>query len=70
MLSGSFDETAATFLDDGMASEAALKSEIALRSAIVGVPPGEVPSADKVFDYSLVRQAAQRLRADRWQPAE
>lgn len=70
VLRGSLDETAATFLDDGMASAAALTSEIAVRGSIIGLASGAVPTADKVFDYSLVRAAAQRLQADHWQPAE
>lgn len=70
VLHGSLDETAATYLDDGRAAKPALDSEIAVRSSIVDVKPDAVPSADQVYDYSLVRQAEARLRADRWQPAE
>jgi len=70
VLRGSLDETAATYLDDGQADKTALDSEISVRGSIVGLKAGAVPSSGKVFDYLLVRQAAARLRADRWQPAD
>jgi NitT/TauT family transport system substrate-binding protein len=70
VLRGSLDETAGTFLDDGMASLAARQSEIAVRSSIVDLPAARRPSPDKIFDYALVRQAARALQADHWTPAE
>jgi NitT/TauT family transport system substrate-binding protein len=70
ILRGALEESAATYLTDGMATAGALKSEIAVRSVIVGLPPDKVPSPDKVFDYALVRQAVQRLSASNWVPAE
>lgn len=70
VLRGSLDETASTFLDDGMASLAARKSEIAVRGSIVDLPVAQQPSPDKIFDYTLVKKAAQKLQADHWTPAE
>ncbi len=70
VLRGSLDETAATYLEAGEAAKPVLDTDIAVRSSIVDVKPGAVPSSEQVYDYALVRQAAARLRADRWQPAE
>ncbi len=69
VLGGALDETAANYLGNGMASEAAWKSEIGIRAAIVGLAPDKVPPVDKVVDYALVRQASRRLEADGWQPS-
>jgi ABC-type nitrate/sulfonate/bicarbonate transport system substrate-binding protein len=69
VLRESIDETAAVVLENGTASLSTQKAEIALRSSMMGqsqqvLPPG------KVFDYSVVVQAAEHLRATKWVPTE
>jgi ABC-type nitrate/sulfonate/bicarbonate transport system substrate-binding protein len=68
VLGGALDETAAGYLRNGMASESAWESELAIRGSIVGMAPDKVPPVIAVVDYSLVKQASQRLTADGWQP--
>ena len=69
VLRGSLDETAATYLADGIASLAARKSEIAVRSSILGLTAEQQMGPDKVFDYTLVRQAEKHLQASHWSPS-
>lgn len=69
VLRAAMNETATTYLNDGTASPAALKSAITVRGSIIGLPPDQVPPPSKVFDYSLVRRVAQRLAASKWVPA-
>jgi ABC-type nitrate/sulfonate/bicarbonate transport system substrate-binding protein len=61
-------EFAATILDNGMASPVAEASEIAVREAMIGRSASEAPSPGAVVDYSLVKEAAERLRASKWTP--
>ncbi len=68
VLSGALDETAATYLDDGMASVAARQRQLAVRGEILEMPKDKVPAVGAAFDYSLVKQAWQRLRDDHWRP--
>lgn len=70
VLRDSLDETAATFLQDGVASPEARQSEIAIRASILGLAPGQQPAPDTVFDYALARHAAKKLSADRWSADE
>ncbi|MCF8477362.1 MAG: ABC transporter substrate-binding protein [Pseudolabrys sp.] len=68
VLSGALDETAATYLEDGMVSEAARKRQLAVRGEILEMPKDKIPAIDAVFDYSLVKQASERLQAAHWRP--
>jgi NitT/TauT family transport system substrate-binding protein len=68
ILRKSIEETSAGLLDGGMTPLATQKSEIALRSSMMGVKPADAPSPEKVFDYKFVKAAAEKLRADKWTP--
>jgi hypothetical protein len=70
VLRASIDETAAVLLDDGMTSRAIQQAELALRSAMLGQSPQRAPSPEQVFDYAMVRRAAETLKASNWTPAE
>jgi ABC-type nitrate/sulfonate/bicarbonate transport system substrate-binding protein len=65
VLGGALDEQAAKFLDNGEASLDAWKAELAVRASIVGLK--EPPPPQSVFDYTLVKKAAQKLAASGWQ---
>jgi hypothetical protein len=68
ILSGALDEAAANYLRNGIASVRAWESELAIRGSIIGMAPDKVPPVNAMVDYSLVKQASQRLKADGWQP--
>jgi len=70
ILRETLQEFAGTMLEDGIASREARTSEIAVRCSIVGLSPQQAPSEAAVVDYSLVKQAADQLRASQWAPAE
>ncbi len=70
VLRASVDEIATVMLDDGAASPSTQKAEIALRSSIIGKSLPHVPPPSKVFDYRLVREAAEHLRTTKWMPTE
>ncbi len=58
ILAKSIAEAAAGLLADGMAPAESLKSEVALRGGMLGIPADELPSQDKVFDYSFAGKVA------------
>lgn len=70
ILRESIDETAAVVLEDGAASLSTQEGEIALRMSMMGKSPQQVPPPNRVFDYSVVMQAAAHLRATKWMPTE
>jgi NitT/TauT family transport system substrate-binding protein len=69
-LRASVEEAAEVMLQDGMTSLAAQQSEIALRTAMLGLSQQQMTASDKVFDYATVIEAAQRLQASNWTPTE
>jgi ABC-type nitrate/sulfonate/bicarbonate transport system substrate-binding protein len=70
LLRASVHEAAAAILQDGTTSPTVQASEIALRSAMLGLTPQQMPEPDTVFDYSAVVEAAARLQATHWVPTE
>jgi NitT/TauT family transport system substrate-binding protein len=68
VLRDAIDDTA--LLADGMTSLAIQQSELALRGAMLGKSPQQAPSPQQVFDYAMVRRAAEKLRASNWTPTE
>jgi hypothetical protein len=37
---------------------------------MLGKSPQQAPSPQQVFDYAMVRRAAEKLRASNWTPTE
>jgi NitT/TauT family transport system substrate-binding protein len=70
LLRESIEETAAVLLRDGMTNLSTQQSEIALRSSLNSLSDQPVPGASRVFDYSIVMQATEKLNAEKWAPAE
>jgi ABC-type nitrate/sulfonate/bicarbonate transport system substrate-binding protein len=70
VLRESIDEFAHVVLENGAASASTLKSEITLRRSMRGKSPQRMLPPDRVFDYSLVRRAAEHLKATNWSPTE
>jgi NitT/TauT family transport system substrate-binding protein len=44
------------------------QQEIVNRSEVMGIAAGERPSAEKMFDFSLLKEANAKLDAEGWQP--
>jgi ABC-type nitrate/sulfonate/bicarbonate transport system substrate-binding protein len=63
VLPGALDETATNFIDDGQASVDAWKSELAVRSGIVGLK--RPPAPGTVVDYALVKKAVRYLKSNK-----
>jgi NitT/TauT family transport system substrate-binding protein len=70
LLRRSVDEAAAAMLADGTTTRPVQESEIALRSAMLGLPRQQTPGLDKIFDYSPVVKVADHLQAAHWMPTE
>lgn len=55
---------------DGTVTDETAERELAVRGELMGVPLANIPSADKAFDFSLLREAAASLKAAGWQPSK
>ena len=55
---------------DGTVSDETAQRELAVRGELMGVGMANIPSADKAFDFSLLREAAESLKAAGWQPSK
>ena len=62
------DEYLKVFIPKGTISLEAAQHELDTRGEIMKVPPGKVPTADKVYDFSLVREIDHDLDASGWKP--
>jgi ABC-type nitrate/sulfonate/bicarbonate transport system substrate-binding protein len=56
--------------EDGTVSNETAERELAVRGELMGVASASVPSADQAFDFSLLRGAAEELKAAGWQPSK
>jgi hypothetical protein len=70
LLRGSIEEAAEVMLQDGKTSPAVQQSEIALRSAMLGLTRQQVMAPETIFDYAPVVEAAGRLQSSHWTPTE
>jgi len=50
-------------------STAGLAADLAVRAAMIDLPPDQIPPLDKIYDFSLVRAVNAELDANRWRPA-
>jgi len=55
--------------DDGTIALASVEKELAVRAEILGIAPDKVLPADKVYDFSLMREILAELKAANWRPA-
>jgi NitT/TauT family transport system substrate-binding protein len=63
------DGALATMTEDGTMSIDAAARELAIRGELLGVAPDKLPSATKVFDFSLVREVNRELASSGWRPS-
>ena len=68
LLRDSIDYTASTMLQAGTTSQQTQQTEIALRAAMLDMPPSQTIPVNKVFDYSPTTKAAEQLAKQNWKP--
>ena len=64
-----FERMIVSQLRDGMVSDEMQKSEIALRSELLGLPMDKLMSPSSVFDFSILREVSAQLKSEGWQPS-
>ncbi|MFI5266468.1 MAG: ABC transporter substrate-binding protein [Chloroflexota bacterium] len=65
-----YDTTLVAMTEDGTMPVEAQKQDTAVRAAILQMPPSDVPPVERMYDYSLVKQAYQELKASGWKPSK
>ena len=61
-----YDDTLPILTEDGTAPLDDARADAALRAQLNGIE--QVPPVEQMYDYSLVREAYQELRASGWKP--
>lgn len=64
------EEVIPTMLDSGEASVAAQEGEIAVRRQLLSMPAQGAQPPSAVFNYTLIRQVRDELKAQGWKPTE
>jgi NitT/TauT family transport system substrate-binding protein len=63
-----YDEVLHTLTEDGTAPLDSAREDAALRASLSNID--SVPPVEQMYDYSLVREAGQELRASGWKPQQ
>jgi ABC-type nitrate/sulfonate/bicarbonate transport system substrate-binding protein len=63
-----YDDALPTLTEDGTAPLDDARADALLRASLNGIE--QVPPIDQMYDYSLVREVYQELRASGWQPSQ
>jgi NitT/TauT family transport system substrate-binding protein len=64
-----YDTSLRSMTADGTMPVEAQKADTLVRAQLVQVPASEVPPVEKLYDYSIIQQANQELKASGWKPA-
>ena len=64
-----FERMIVSQLKDGMVSDEMQRSEIALRSELLGLPMDKLMLPSSVFDFSILREVSAKLKSEGWQPS-
>jgi NitT/TauT family transport system substrate-binding protein len=67
-IGAAIDEALANAAPDGTISPATEARELAVRGDLIGAEPSAVPPVEKAFDFSMLRDAQQELKAAHWRP--
>jgi hypothetical protein len=54
--------------DDGVMSMSSLAKELGVRGEVLGVPADKLPPPEKIYDFSLIRDVVNEIKAKRWKP--
>ena len=68
-IAATYDETLAGRTGDGSISEQLQRQEADMRAEIVKTPKDKIPPLDKIYDFSVTREAWQELKQQGWKPA-
>jgi NitT/TauT family transport system substrate-binding protein len=63
-----YDNTLKALTEDGTMPVEAQKADAIVRAGLINMSPNEIPPVEKMYDYSVIRQANQELKASGWQP--
>ena len=45
-----------------------MRQEADVRAEIINVPKDKIPPLEKIYDFSIVREATQELQREGWKP--
>jgi ABC-type nitrate/sulfonate/bicarbonate transport system substrate-binding protein len=63
-----FDKMIPSVLPDGIADGEMQKTEIALRTELLGMPSDKITPSSSVFDFAVVAKVSEELKAAGWKP--
>ena len=69
-LADDYQTSLAAMTEDGTMPVEAQQADAAVRAGLIQVPASEVPPVDHLYDYTLIRQDYQELRASGWKPTK
>jgi NitT/TauT family transport system substrate-binding protein len=65
-----YETSLAAMTEDGTMPVEAQQADAAVRAGLIQVPASEIPPVDHLYDYTLIKQAYQELRASGWKPTK
>ena len=65
-----YKNTIITATKDGTISEALQRQEAQMRAELMNIPKDKIPPLDKMYDFSVAREAWNELAAQGWQPTK
>ena len=69
-IDSSYVDTMRTRTENGTISEALQRQETDLRAELIKFPKDKIPPLDKLYDFSLAREAWDELKAQGWKPTK
>lgn len=69
-LAQDYETSLASMTEDGTMPVEAQRADAAVRASLIQVPANEIPPVDHLYDYTLIKQDYQELRASGWKPAK
>jgi NitT/TauT family transport system substrate-binding protein len=67
-IAATYDETLAGRTEYGAISEKLMRQEADVRAEIINVPKDKIPPLEKIYDFSIVRDATNELQREGWKP--
>jgi NitT/TauT family transport system substrate-binding protein len=69
-IDATYEDTMKTRTEDGTISPAVQKLESELRAELINVPKDKIPPIEKMYDFSMAKEAWNELKAQGWKPAK
>ena len=67
-IAATYEETLAGRTEYGAITEKLQRQEADIRAELVKVPKDKIPPLDKIYDFTIVRDASQELQREGWKP--